>query len=453
MKFLKKMKKIALLKKQQSPLDNNNLQEDPILIESPSVAVIKDPEIPRNPSSSSSTAEYQKHIPEGEETLEDQILSKIPKFLLPKVEEDKKRHVILGIAGLILMTILFVSHLISKISNHNYTGGAMENINFGFVTKKNVAFVGNLNFILNDLPRLTSTISNGKIRQNSCLHKKGNLLNILKTGNGMYGTWKTSNALFESSSGSYLYDYGACSVPQLLLGDDQDLSYRNQYGKFQDDGTNPCLNDQNYMTWEQNQNSTKYDFVVLTDQAKRMSFDYSRSQSLMALNYTFGPILKQASSTIPIVVQPHSWWSSSDNMTGLYDIPTFTSYTLIGAKTYKEALDNLLAKTTRIAPVGNAFLAVYEDNESLYSSLFLPGNVHPSPTGSLLYSLVIYATIYGQMPARSNVFRSDMESLFGDSRQMQYSNSSQLPTKAQAKRLYTIARRVTLKGYKPKSMP
>ena len=88
-------------------------------------------------------------------------------------------------------------------------------------------------------------ISDGQITQDSCLHAGGSLAALLMTGNGMYRRWQTTDALIQvpisSSYGnddgnnngggdddddgnSYgsgytmVYDYGACSVHQLISG-------------------------------------------------------------------------------------------------------------------------------------------------------------------------------------------------------------------------------------------
>lgn len=437
-------------KKQEQKLAKN--QTPPIADEEP---VIIDAISEKDPPSANNDIEKSRAYQREQDGGEDEIFGKIPKFLLPKgVTDMKRKNVMIGAAILFLMFILLV---IDETSNESKTlhetgnGGSSFNPNFFYAWKTNVAFIGNINFILNDVPRLTQYISGNKISQDSCLHQKGSLLNILKTGNGMLGRWATSTSVMASNG---LYDYGACSVPQLLLGSDDSIIYRNQNGAFYDDGYNPCLNDQSYYYYELNgkNRSRSWDYVVLTDQAKRMSFEESREQSLMALNYTYAPILNQGSAT-PIIVQPHAFWSSSENMTGLIDVPTFTSMVYNGAQEYKSFLDSYLPskQRTRIAPVGNAFLAVYDDYPDLYSSLFLSSGVQPSPIGSLLYSLTIYASIYKTMPPLSNVVLDDMSELFSTSRKVYSEGSSTMPTEQQARILYKIARRVTLKGYKSKS--
>lgn len=462
-------------KKKSKPIIHDEpIADEPVIIDavgssasdrSPEIVLHHDPEktpaTKTDPTTMDSETPYQRQKDDGEVDNDPyEILGKIPKFLLPKVAQmDEKRKTALAVAAGFLLVLLVLVGLSSSSGNsnlHEIGGGTTFNPNFFFASKQSLAFVGNMNFILNDLPRLVQTISGSKITQDSCLHQKGNLLNVLKTGNGMLNRWTTNNAILSTSQyGNTIYDYGACSVPQLLLGSDDTISYRNQYGSFYDDGTNPCLNDENYYDYEINQrNATEsWDFVVMTDQAKRMCFDYSRQQGFMALNFTFAPILNEIGAK-PIIVQPHAYWNDNDNMTGLTDIPTFTSLIYEGAQEYKTFLDSALPnkQKARIAPVGNAFLAVYDDYPDLYQSLFLSEGTHPSPIGTLLYSLCIYASVYGTMPPRSNVFLDDMTQLYSNSRKVYSEGSSSMPTESQAKTLYKIARRITLKGYKPSSL-
>jgi hypothetical protein len=155
----------------------------------------------------------------------------------------------------------------------------------------NVAFIGNSMQYYNDLPRLVETLANGKMHQNSCLHGGASLTTILIWGNGMGTKWKTgtarigrdiyntNNSETTGSSTDAVYDFGACTVPQLLFGydealnekvsdfhaekyknDDQvtdDGSMSNLYNEDADDyysyydGSNPCLLNENYLPYLQ----------------------------------------------------------------------------------------------------------------------------------------------------------------------------------------------------------
>jgi hypothetical protein len=332
-----------------------------------------------------------------------------------------------------------------------------EEINY---KQKNVAFIGNSNFFVNDLPRLMEALAQGKIFQDSCLHSKGSIMNILQTGNGMYQRWQTDAAALvlddddhtsvtwvnEDGETTPLYDYGACSVPQLLIGQDEYLAI----GGYDDqDDTNPCLQSEGYMEYMESFNySSPWDFVILTDQSKRMCYPEAREEALLALNYTYIPILEHTSG-IPIIVQPHGFYSESVNKTGLGDVPTFTAKIYNGALEYAEFMQ-LRLPDVRIAPVGMAFLTVYEQDMDLWYKLFLSDGIHPSPSGTFLYGCVIYATMYKHMPKSSVVLVQDMSTLWSKARKLQ---SNEFPEQAEAEYLMGIARQVTIKGIMPSSLP
>lgn len=107
-----------------------------------------------------------------------------------------------------------------------------------------VAFVANAILSSNDIPRLVENMGNGHVHQDSCLHSSSSISSILTTGNGMYNSWSTTNAQTlntGSNSWSDLYDYGACTVKQLLYGYDSDLKHYNYNGAYYDNGNNPCF--------------------------------------------------------------------------------------------------------------------------------------------------------------------------------------------------------------------
>ena len=334
-----------------------------------------------------------------------------------------------------------------------------------FPAKINVAFVGNSYFYVNDLPRFVEQIAGGHIKQDSVIHNAASILQIIMTGNGMWNKWATANAMiggvkFESSrdTTSYLYDMGACSVPQLLTGHDEMVTYQNSLGAFYDDGQNPCFRQEDYLEYQESTNlKHSWDFVVITDQSKTMAFEDTRADALAAFNYTYAPILKKKHIS-PIILQPHAYMSSGANATGLDDLATFTALIMEGAQVYKNFLNKRtgMFSTARIAPVGNAFLAIYEESPTdLWPKLFLDDGIHPSAYGTFVYGCVIYATMTGYMPKYKRVVINDMESsvLFSTARRLQASSSTAgFPTKSEAATLYKIAKKVTIGGYKPKAL-
>jgi hypothetical protein len=81
-----------------------------------------------------------------------------------------------------------------------------------------VALIGNSMFYFNDFPRLLEVISHGKISQNSCLHGGASIVN---EGSGMYPQFMTNRSVLGTFEHAPLYDFGACTVPQLLVGYDE----------------------------------------------------------------------------------------------------------------------------------------------------------------------------------------------------------------------------------------
>jgi hypothetical protein len=386
------------------------------------------------------------------------INTKIPDFDRKRLAAACDTKYLLGCCGVpaAVKYALWGGAAVAVIALAMISGGSPGTFN----KNVNVAFVGNSYFFVNDLPRLMERVSDGKIFQDSCLHGSGSILNLLKTGNGMYQKWNTQNAMVggvewtnQNGQEVYLYDYGACSVPELLTGHDNMLSYNNQYGAYINDGSNPCLQDSNYLDYQESFNYTDtWDYVVITDQSKRMCFDDAREEALMAFNYTYGPILKQIGA-IPIIVQPHAFWSANANMTGLGDIPTFTSMIKEGTDIYQEYLNTKLGfnQRSRVARVGDAFLTVYEEDQELWYKLFLSDGIHPSGYGSYLYALMIHGAIYRSMPKKSSVILEDAQELFSKSRMLHATNETQYPTQDEAKYLYSVARKVALLGFTPES--
>jgi hypothetical protein len=136
--------------------------------------------------------------------------------------------------------------------------------------KINVAFVGNSMMYVNDLPRfmqeITGNSSQGEylLHQNSCLHGATNFKTILEKGNGMLEKWNTDNAYI----GNGLYDFGMCTVRQLLLGNDDNLvSPWKSNGIYTNDGMNPCFHSRAYFDYlNDTAEIPKWDFCVLNDQ-------------------------------------------------------------------------------------------------------------------------------------------------------------------------------------------
>ena len=323
----------------------------------------------------------------------------------------------------------------------------------------NVAFVGNVYLFVNDVPRVMECISNYHIHQQSVIHASAkSLATILLTGSGMYKQWRTDEAYMENYTTSYgynesIYDYGLCTVAQILVGYDEILTYGNQDGAYYNDMRNPCIMDKGYkeyvdeILYNDNQSYVNWDYVVLVDQTKRMAFEEARQETIYSLANAYGPLLNNTGA-IPVLVDTHSFWSEEANMTGLQSVEYFQSLIYDGVEDYVNALASVLPpwQYPVVAPIGIAYLTVYEERRSLWQKLFIADGIHSSVHGSYLFACVLYATLYGHLPERTRTVRK-VEYLFADSRKLV--GTLEYPTESEAYYYRNVARRVALRGYVP----
>lgn len=194
----------------------------------------------------------------------------------------------------------------------------------------NVAFIGNSMIYYNDLPRLMERLGDGHISQDSCLHGDADLSTILLWGNGMYQKFKTGTARVGMNDRTQ-YDFGACTVPQLLFGYDADLETKfENYGAYGDDdaslaetkayddffsyydGSNPCLLHENYYTYLGNKYETEgeptWDYVVMNDNTRSPARSETREESLEILKNYYIPWLQELGCT-PIFISTYGYWS------------------------------------------------------------------------------------------------------------------------------------------------
>lgn len=345
----------------------------------------------------------------------------------------------------------------------------------GYVSSKQtvtVAFVGNSFQFVNDLPRVMEYFGNGKLMQDSTLHGSLNFYTLTRKGNGMYHRWQNSTAAINEDG---FVDYGACTVPQLLLGYDEWLEdYEENY---YDDGKNPCFQEPDYLeyatriraspeylyklygenstssTLTQRERPPPWDYVVLNDHSMRPNdWNFKRQQSAYSLANTYAPMLEKIDA-IPILYMTWGYWRNDfEQMYALVDIPTFTTKLYEGYQYYAEVLSKALpdGQEPRIAPVGLAFLVIWEENPAFWEKLFGIDNFHPSPHGTYLIACVIYCTIHGHSPPSWTRFT---EPVFERARRMELTGDPlPLPTEEEAIYLQSIASRVAIHGYLPKSL-
>jgi hypothetical protein len=308
-----------------------------------------------------------------------------------------------------------------------------------------VAFAGNNFLATNDIPRLVEMMGLGRITQQSCIHPSSTIDSIISTGNGMASQWATKNARDDG-----IYDVGVCTIKQLILGYDDSLSYNNNNENYQNDGTNPCFEDQWYGAYLANKisNKTRPKYFVIAGHTKRMALQDYRGASIESLTNDYVPLLAE-SGAIPIVIANHAYWSSESNMTGLDNVATFTSMIYEGAQQYAQALSEGLTRPVRVSPVGLAFLYVYEANKEMWYMLTAGDDIHASVFGSFLTACVLYSTITGKMPDK--VILDDAKELFSAARSIKGERYG-YPDKDQATFLWDVAKKIGIQGVKPKSL-
>ena len=337
-----------------------------------------------------------------------------------------------------------------------------------------VAFLGNSMFYFNDFPRFFEEISGDRVIQNSCLHGGASIGSLVLEGNAMWPQFGTIEAILgNDDDGNTIYDYGACTVRQLLSGDEyQPGEDDNLEGRHESNNTNPCRVDTPYMEHanrffkESSVVKAGWDFVVINDNTRSPARSLTRELSLETLEQFYVPLLLKTGST-PVFLWTHAYtfentcesdYVENSNvvvMTGLEDIANFTSLTRVGYQAYVDLLNLYLpaAQAPRIAPVGLAFLVIYEENYELWQTLFHCDNLHASPSGSFLQGCIIYYTLFGKMPSEELILKEDVSSLWNRARVMQHAwePSNRFPDRATATYLYRVAERVMIEGHIPNS--
>lgn len=480
-----------------------------------------------------------------------------------------------------------------------------------------VAFIGNSMLYFNDFPRFFQQLafasaSNDedpiqhdetaptplRVVQNSCLHGGASISSMLLEGNAMYPQFRTPNAIIKSigkqqistmerrsnatddddddtsiydhsdattaattssSSSStdddpVLYDYGACTVPQLLLGRDDRLMDPGYAVESVEDAmaqhnqTNPCRQDALYLSYAiaafdpdtntndnndddddganakgsttgstpnhrdpfvssipsdwtrtaettpptttKNRRSNAWDYVVINDNTRNPSQFNTRARALANLERFYVPWFLETGATPvllwthaytpattgPCVLASHATATTSNNNTnssttttvvvGLDNVPNFTSLTYVGYQEYAKLLAQHLPpkQQPRIAPVGLAFLTVYEERFDLWQQLFHCDGVHASPSGTFLQGCIVYYTLFGRMPNYHhavvgsttdtwNAKNGTSSSLWQHARMMQHvwEPENPLPDRRMADYLYCVAQRVMRDKHIPTS--
>ena len=336
---------------------------------------------------------------------------------------------------------------------------------FKYQKRIQVAFIGNSVQYFNDFPRFMEAISGDHVVQNSCLHEYATIFTIVQSGNGMLKKFNTEKARVGDDS-SNLFDYGACTVHQLLFGYDGFLygdwkSYNasttgTTYSGAYNDGLNPCYADASYLTYITTQflnNPIKWDYVVINDDPETPGSSESRQKSLESLMSTYASWFAQTGA-IPVFLDTPAYWSTFKNLSTFENVPTFTSLTYEGYREYAGLLGSFLPAIQKplIAPVGIAFLAVWEDDYQMWTKLFHYDEINLSPHGTFLQGCVVHHSLFGHLPRKDVALPDSISSLFSRARRMQppSHHRKEWPTRDEALYLYNIAKKV-VHGYLPKT--
>lgn len=257
--------------------------------------------------------------------------------------------------------------------------------------------------------------------------------------------WNTSHAKIPGTAD--LHDFGACTVPQLLLGEDSNLVSGNANGYYKDDGRNPCFVDENYLEYTLRQfdgTQPHYDYVLLNDRSTWPAIEEKRYDSMQVLQELYVPMILETGG-IPVLFATHGYESDEVDTSEFGGVSNFTSSVFEGYRQYAEVLAANLPEEQqpRIAPVGLAFLMVYEENLEMWEKLFFVDGYHPSPHGTYLMGCVLYATLYGYMPG-NNALPAVPKNLWRRARKMQIGGEYHMPfpTYDEAVYLYSVARKL-----------
>lgn len=320
-----------------------------------------------------------------------------------------------------------------------------------------------------DFPRFFQTLAGHDLvlHQDSCLHGGGSIPSLLMEGNAMYPRFQTKPAILDGPSrqmGETIYDYGACTPKQLVLGTDDRLDDPGYAQPTEQDEMlkNPCRHpNATYFDWAKqyfSQQNVQWDYVIINDNTRDPARASTRARSMAFLEQFWAPMLRESGAT-PVFLWTHAYKpietaNKTHNMTGLEDMGNFTSLTYAGLKAYVRLLSPLLPanQQPRIAPSGLAFLAVYEQDVDVWHTLFnIADHLHASPSGTFLQGLCVYHTLFGKLPPKDQVVQTHMEQFWRTARMMQHADEppNPIPTASQAAFLYDIAQRVLVEGYVP----
>ena len=228
-------------------------------------------------------------------------------------------------------------------------------------TEIRVAFLGNSILYFNDCPRVFERMLEtrfSKVTQNSCLRGGTSILELWTQGNGM--TCKFATGQQPRSNGTY--DIGAPSVQALL-------------------------------------HNNSWDFCVINDFTQGPARAKTREESKLMLQRCYAPLFRKCRA-VPIILLTAAYRKPIRGTDDLGNVDEWTRRLEEGCQEYVQVLSKELPETQAplLAPVGNAYLKIRNDNLELWKKLFYRDNFHPSPHGTWLQACVLYCTIVGEAP-------------------------------------------------------
>ena len=299
------------------------------------------------------------------------------------------------------------------------------------------------------------------------LHGGGSIPSLLMEGNSMYPQFATSKSVIQRQHGHTIYDFGACTVQQLMTGTDNRLDDPG-YAQPTDNpanatrrNLNPCREDAFYLSWTKEyfaqHTPDSWDIVLINDNTRDPARASTRARSMAFLEQFWVPLLQQTAAT-PVFLLTQAYALNATTSRGLDDVANFTSLTYAGLKAYVELLKPLLPESQqpRIAPVGLGYLLIYEERpHDLWPKLFHNADhLHASPLGSFLQACIVHHTLFdGNMPDYDFVVRRHPATLWKTARMMQHAwePANPFPTQEEAAYLYRVAERICVHGERPKS--
>mmetsp|Transcript_12785 Transcript_12785/g.14630 ORF Transcript_12785/g.14630 Transcript_12785/m.14630 type:complete len:326 (-) Transcript_12785:17-994(-) len=275
--------------------------------------------------------------------------------------------------------------MVSSKNNNN-------NNNKGPSSKKNneeqnirVAFCGNSILYYNDCPRLLEQMLRTKfvtkVQQDSCLRGGVTLTTLWERGNGM-------RKLFGRH-------------PNSISRDKKGNTTRDKDGNTIRDIGSPTILD--LLSTNGDTDTTNYwDYVIMNDHTQHPARSDTLEETTNVLKDHYGPLFlhqNKKSACIPVFLQTTAYRKRGvKESEDLGDVVTFTSKVKEGCESYVQTMLDKGIPNVYLAPVGDAFLWMHDNNKELWYKLFDEDDFHPSPYGTWLQACVLYCTILHKPP-------------------------------------------------------